>query len=177
MNTDQPPPLPSRSSPEKKGKIAVIAVFWAFVAVAWFAMQFLLSEALYRISDSVYSSNEELGDWLTGASDRIAWPAGVIYDKEVFKKAEAGYERALADPEVEASVKETLQSTMDTHGEEIDDYEVIDEIVVALGDYPEYEGIDYLSSSAEYTIYAGVCLLWGLAVGAIGFTCSILAVK
>lgn len=159
------------------GKIAIAAIVWMAIGVLWFLLQFLLSEGLYRASDLAYQSNEGSGDRLVDVSDAIAWPAGKIYDRKLFEQVESEYRRALSDDSLNAPAKESLQALVRENGGMIDSYDLVDSMAEILVDHESYVGFDYLSTPVEYSIYLGVCLVWGAAVGLIGFLFSLLVIK
>lgn len=159
------------------GKIVIAAIVWTAVGVLWFLLQFLLSEGLYRASDLAYSSNEELGDRLVDVSDAIAWPAGKIYDRKLFEQVESEYRRALSDEALDAPAKENLEALVRENRDTIDNYDLIGSMAEILAENESYVGFDYLSTPEEYSIYLGVCLAWGAAVGVLGFLISVLMIK
>ncbi len=174
MLQEPQPNLPLRAESQKKtGGIMPIAVLWVVIAGVWFVVQFTLSEVLYRASDWVYPNSEVMGDLMMDASDTIAWPAGVLYDRKVAAQVESAYERALADPEIPASVQAKLEEVVKDYGSQFEDYELQFDLNEALIDYPDYDEIDILGTGEEYAIYVGVCLTWAALIGTIGFFCTL----
>ncbi|MEM1295274.1 MAG: hypothetical protein AAGH89_07905 [Verrucomicrobiota bacterium] len=173
MPVDPHNTLPLRQTPERGYSTRRIAKQWFGIAAFWFVAQFLTSEALYRASDRVYSYNEMVGDWMTEASNFVAWPAGRFYDLKLFEQVEREYNRAISDPNLTAATKTKLEKLHDDHNGNFENYDFHYEVADLLRANPNYPDIDYLSAPVEYAIYLGVCLAWAITVGITGFVCTL----
>ena len=121
------------------------------VALVWAVVQFAVSEAFHQAG--IYGDNDTFYE----ISDLVAWPAGHIYTEQQNRLFR--YELGQLD----ASPKEREQwDALLRRVEDPDDSEAYD----ALWEVFNAHSIDpTLSIATEYTIYIGVCVVWGILVG------------
>lgn len=121
------------------------------VAAIWTLGQFGISEVLYRLGDATGV------DALYDLSDTVAWPAGLLYNKAEVAVFREGLERLESTPEERARWDALLQKV-----EESDDNESYD----AIWEIFNTHSMDpYVDMMTEYSIYVGVCAVWGSMIG------------
>jgi type III secretory pathway component EscS len=138
------------------------------VGLVWTAAQFGLSELCYRTAMALDASgaDEVKSEVLYNVSEWVTWPASELYDTRYNDNIRAELENVAAnihDEQVRAEALQLLRQISTGEGnEDYDDpYEAADDFLFDMD-------IDTTPTMAqEYSIYAGVCVAWGVLVGAI----------
>ncbi|MEM9161144.1 MAG: hypothetical protein AAGB46_19030 [Verrucomicrobiota bacterium] len=137
--------------------------FGLVAGIAFAFVQFLVSEMLFQAS---MLDEGDLGYYAAEFGDLVAFPAGFIYDHYSNLKTLMLLEESLAsnptrftseDLETANETLQTLQANPHHSDVSWSAYELLE----------KYEIDTTLTLTAEYSIYAGTCLFWGLIIGLI----------
>ncbi len=153
MNADPyPPPLPNHVSSSESPSLAVR---WCWIGLVFALVQFGLSEAAFRMAE--LGGPERLYD----VSNTIAWPAGHLYDRADIRLITGILEEWVEEAE-DADLRAEAAALLERRGDP--------EFLEDARDFLVEQDIDEaLNLFTEYLIYGGTCVLWGIAVGVVGF--------
>ncbi|MEM1158616.1 MAG: hypothetical protein AAGH72_10205 [Verrucomicrobiota bacterium] len=129
----------------------------------WFCIQFISSELIYRVAFYEILP-AEVNDTLYTVSDGIAFPAGEIYDIADGIVTENELGKLSADTSLDQEAQQTAQSLLDRYQSSADFDALLSETYEFLSTYDRYPEVPLW---AEYMIYAGTCLVWGIVIGCV----------
>jgi len=134
------------------------------LGLSWFLIAFISSELSYRMADLVYEEELETSDFLYELSDRIAWPASILYSmkrKQLNKDNLLDLRDKLIGSEGDTATIDFYLEVINSEG---------DEGHQEIFDYLESEGYNsFLPTLDEYLVYGVACFLSGAIVGLFSF--------
>jgi hypothetical protein len=141
----------------RNSEIATLAI-WLVIGLCVGAIQFAVIETTYRIAEN------NGPEFLYDLSDQLAWPAGLIYEAAEKPYLKKGLDQAIEQGGEHAERAKFFQAGFD------EKYGIDDEWTDALWTFTGDAGLETdVPWTVEYLIYGGVCLLWGLFFGLVGY--------
>jgi|GEM_PF-3223483 len=131
------------------------------IGFVWFVIQFLSAELIYRVALSE-TLPTHINDTLYDVSDVIAFPAGEIYDALDANITEKELERFTQNTSLDHEVQQSAESLLTRYQSPADFEALVDETYEFLSSHDIFPEVPVW---AEYAIYAGTCLVWGICIG------------